>query len=68
MKRSFLMVLENPVDFLVCFESRNSRFCRLDIHPERGNSLINLVYTTDRANLRSSMRIVEKIALYTLEG
>ena len=34
------MVLGDPVDFLVCFGSSRSR--RLDVHPERGNSLRNL--------------------------
>ena len=34
------MVLENPVDFLVCAESGRSR--RLDVHLERGNSLCRL--------------------------
>ena len=42
MSRSFLVVLGDPVDFLVCSGSRGSRSRRLDIHPERGNSLRRL--------------------------
>ena len=36
------MVLGDPVDFLVCSGSRGSRSCRLDVYPERGNSLHKL--------------------------
>ena len=41
MSRSFLVVLGDPVD-LVCSQNRVGRSRRLDIHPERGNSLCRL--------------------------
>ena len=65
--RSFLVVLRDPVDFLVYFGSRGSRFCRLDVHPERDNSLVGLVYTTNRANFVSSMCTAGKVVSCTAE-
>ena len=64
--RSFLVVLRDSVD-LVCSRSRGSRSRRLDVHPERGNNLVGLVYTTDRANLVSSMRTIGKVVSCTTE-
>ena len=65
--RSFLVVLGDPVDFLVCSGSRGSGTRRLDVHPERGNSLVGSVYTTNRANLVSSMRTTGKVVSCTAE-
>ena len=53
---SFLVLLGDPVD-LVCSWNRGSRSRRFDVQPERDNSLVRLVYTINRANLASSMRI-----------
>ena len=64
--RNFLVVLRDSVN-LVCFHSRGSRSHKLDIHPERGNNLVRSVYTTDRANLVSSMRTIGKVGLCTVE-
>ena len=66
MNRSFLVVLRDSVD-LVCFCSKDSRSCRLDIHPERGNSLVRLVYSTNRANLSSLICGTEKVVLCTVK-
>ena len=63
---SFMVVLGDSVD-LVCSRSGGSGFCRLDVYLKRGNSLVGLVYITDKANLVSSMRIAGKIILYTAE-
>ena len=59
--RSFLIVLGHPVD-LMYSQNRGTGSCRLDIHLERSNSLVGLVYTIGGANLVSSMRIAKKVA------
>ena len=64
--RSLLVVLGDSVN-LVCSPNRGSRSCRLDVHPERSNSLVDSVYTTNRANLVTSMYTAKRVALYTLE-
>ena len=61
------MVVLGDFVHLVCSRSRDSGFCRLDVYPERGNSLVRLVYTTNRANLVSSMCIAGKVVLCTAE-
>ena len=63
---SSLVVLRDSVD-LVCFCSRGGRSRGLDVHPKTGNSLVGSVYTTDRANLVSSMRIAGKVVSCTPE-
>ena len=62
--RSFLVVFGDSVD-LVCSCSRGIRSYKLDVHPKRSNSLVRLVYTINRANLVSSMRIAEKVVSCT---
>ena len=64
--RSFLVGLKNFID-LVCSCSRSSRSHRLDIYLERGNSLVGSVYTTNRANLVSSMHTAGKVVSCTAE-
>ena len=52
--RSFLVILGDSVD-LVYSQNRDSGSCRLDIHPERGNSLCNL-----NAHYRKSGLVYQK--------
>ena len=68
------MVLGEPVDFLVCSESRGSRICRLNIHPERCNSLCklnahckenDLVHQKEVVDLVDSMRIAGRVTSCT---
>ena len=59
--RSFLVVLGDLAN-LVCSRNRGNRSRRLDVHPERGNSLVKSVYTTNIANLVSSMRTAGRVA------
>ena len=68
------MILGDPVDFLVCSGSRGNRFCRLDVHPESGNSLrrlnahyrdSDLVHQREVVDLVGSMHIAGRVTLCT---
>ena len=74
MSRSFLVVLGDPVDFLVCSGSRGSRSRRLDVHQERGNNLCrfnahrresDLVHRREVVDLVGSMRIAGRVTSCT---
>ena len=72
--RSFLVVLEDPVD-LVCSQNRGSGPRRLDVHSERGNSLCrlnayckesNFVYQKEVVDLVGSIQIAGRVILCTV--